>query len=426
MARSPLHSADVVEKMLGARGYLAVTSDNRKWVRSWLTANGVASTLARALTLSDLAAVYNDHSDTLLNGYKARSVGIQDDEQDDDEQQQTETVKAAPEATTTPEPKKNGHAHTERRPDTKSAAEKLSAGLSAMLAEIMARPAGLDEERVTELARALINKEMSSARIARLIEQYAPAITVKIEKAEPREIKIEGARHASFPRIVRMVGAGLNVSMVGPAGSGKTTLAHQVADALGLEFEFTGAIASEYKLAGFIDAQGRYVSTAFRRAFEQGRLFLFDEVDASLPAALLAFNAALANGYADFPDGKVKRHPNFRAIAAANTYWTGQDRVYVGRNQLDGASLDRFAFIELPYDEKLERQIAGDTKFTTYVQKARRAAAEQKIRHVISPRASMFGNALIAAGDTMDEAADAVLWKGLDVATVNKIKAAIR
>lgn len=424
MARTPLHSADVVERMLGARGTLSVTSDNRKWVRSWLTTNGVASTLARALTLSDLAAVYNDHSDTLLNGYKARSVGIQDDEQEEEEAPPPAPITPpAPDAITIPEPKKaNGHA----KPEANNAAAKLSAGLAAMLDEILSRPTGLDEERVTELARALINEEMSSARIARLIEQYAPAIKIKIERAEPREIKLDGLRHESFPRLVRMTGAGLNVAMVGPAGSGKTTLAHQIADALGLEFEFTGAIASEYKLAGFIDAQGRYVSTAFRRAFENGGLFLFDEIDASLPAALLAFNAALANGYADFPDGKVKRHPNFRCIAAANTYWTGQDRVYVGRNQLDGASLDRFAFIELGYDEKLERAIAGDTEFTTYVQKARRAAAEQKIRHVISPRASMFGNALIAAGDTMDDAAQAVLWKGLDAATVNKIKAAIR
>lgn len=419
MARTPLHSADVVERMLGTRGMLSVTSENRKWVRSWLTANGVASTLARALTLSDLSAVYNDHSDTLLNGYKARSVGIQDDEQDDDEAPTPAPIAPpAPDAITTPEPKKaNGHA----KPEANNAAAKLSAGLAAMLDEILSRPAGIDEAAV----KALIAEEISGDRVRALIEKHAPAVVVKIERAEPREIKIDGLRHAMFPRLVRMTGAGLNVAMVGPAGSGKTTLAHQIADALGLEFEFTGAIASEYKLAGFIDAQGRYVSTAFRRAFENGGLFLFDEIDASLPAALLAFNAALANGYADFPDGKVKRHPNFRCIAAANTYWTGQDRVYVGRNQLDGASLDRFAFIELPYDEKLERAIAGDTDFTTYVQKARRAAAEQKTRHVISPRASMFGNALIAAGDTMDEAADAVLWKGLDATTVAKIKAAM-
>jgi len=71
-------------------------------------------------------------------------------------------------------------------------------------------------------------------------------------------------------------------------------------------------------------------------------LFLFDEIDASLPNAVLAFNAALANGYADFPDGMVKRHPRFACIAAANTFGMGADRIYVGRNQLDGADAGPF------------------------------------------------------------------------------------
>ena len=135
--------------------------------------------------------------------------------------------------------------------------------------------------------------------------------------------------------------------MVGPAGSGKTTAAHEAAKALGIPFYFTGAIDSAYKLTGFIDAQGRTVRTAFREAFEHGGVFLFDEMDSSMPAALLAFNAALANGHADFPDGIIKRHPDFRAIAACNTFGGGANRQYVGRMQLDAASLDRFAIAPL-------------------------------------------------------------------------------
>ena len=51
--------------------------------------------------------------------------------------------------------------------------------------------------------------------------------------------------------------------MAGPAGSGKTSLAEALAKALGLPFFFNGAIDSPYKLAGFIDAQGRINRPAF-------------------------------------------------------------------------------------------------------------------------------------------------------------------
>ena len=130
-------------------------------------------------------------------------------------------------------------------------------------------------------------------------------------------------RHQIFAALRMTVAAKVNVFLVGPAGSGKTTVAKQVAHSLGLRFHFNGAIHSEYKLTGFRDAQGKVHRTAFREAFEHGGLYLFDEIDASQPAALLAFNAALANGMFDFPDRHVQAHPNFRCIAAANTWGKG-------------------------------------------------------------------------------------------------------
>lgn len=230
-----------------------------------------------------------------------------------------------------------------------------------------------------------------------------------------------GTQHIQFEKLLKYVQTKINVYLVGSAGSGKTTAAKNIAKALDVPFYFTGAIASEFKLTGFINAQGTIVSTEFRKAYESGGLFLFDEIDASYPQAILAFNAALANDFMDFPDKKIERHKHFYCIAAANTYGSGADKEYVGRNQLDAASSDRFVFFDWNIDEDLERELAKNDTWVSYVQKAQKAAKKLGIHFVISPRASLYGATLLENGIERKEVEKNVLWKGLDQATVNQI-----
>jgi len=283
---------------------------------------------------------------------------------------------------------------------------------------------------------------LTEAQVIALINQHSgkPA-TVNLNLTTAKGIKplTDRLMHHKIPLLLSAVNAGVNVMLVGPAGSGKTTAAEQVAEALDLPFYFTGAIDSAYKLTGFIDAQGRTIRTAFRDAYEHGGIFLFDELDASMPSAVLAFNAALANGQMDFPDGTVKRHADFRAVAACNTFGRGADRQYVGRLQLDGASLDRFVTLAWDYDSALEAALIGLSRPNTsppmatvnpvtdeataasvsrqwheFVTKCRARADMQKIRHVISPRATMNGVKLLLAGWPLAEVQESALYKGLD------------
>ena len=302
-----------------------------------------------------------------------------------------------------------------------------------------------------DVLRRLLGGGMDEAKVIALIQQHGgrPAhVTIDL-RSSTRTFEGESMMHHKFPLLAAAVAASVNVMLVGPAGSGKTTAAKKVADALGLPFYGTGAINSEYKLSGFIDAQGRIVSTAFRQAFEFGGVFLFDEYDGSLPGATLPFNAALANDWMDFPDKCVQRHPDFRVIAGANTFGTGADRQYVGRNQLDAASLDRFAMLEWPYDEALEAAIMGAPaptnapspqsiaplppeeagglalRFLERARKVRKAVDELKVRHVVSPRASIAGAKLLAAGWKWNDVEDAVIWKGLDKDSRTKVLAKV-
>ncbi len=298
-------------------------------------------------------------------------------------------------------------------PDTTKTEISPEAALNALMGMIKGNKGTVDESAVI----AIVKREMKS---------FEKPLPVKIEiKRGEEKTEVEELHHFLLPSLIKAIATGCQVMLVGPAGSGKTTMAEMAAKALGVKFYFNGAISSEYKLTGFIDAQGRVVRTAYRDAYENGGLYLFDEIDASSSDSLLAFNTALANGHMDFPDGQIKRHKDFYCIAAANTFGRGADRQYVGRNQLDAASLDRFIVMEVDYDEKLEKVLACNDNWVDTVQKIRKFVFENKIRAVISPRASIYGAKLLGAGFSERDTLNMVVFKGLDADTVKKIKGVI-
>ncbi len=289
-----------------------------------------------------------------------------------------------------------------------------AAALSAALLAMMP-PAGIDEDAVRRIVR----------------EEIPAPPTIRIEI--PGRPEIEMARqHERFPLLLQGLAVGLNVLLVGPAGTGKTTAARKAAEALGLGFSClsVGPQTSKSDLLGFVDAGGTYRESMFVSAYRDGGVFLLDEIDAGNAGVLTVLNAALAGDVMATPIGMVARSPRFLTVAGANTYGQGASRQYVGRNQLDGATLDRFAVLDWPIDEGLEAVMIGlpapapaldlgrgglidAAAWLARIRSVRASIEKQQIRAIVSPRATQAGVALLAAGVGRYWTEEMVLWRGM-------------
>jgi dynein-related subfamily AAA family protein len=245
----------------------------------------------------------------------------------------------------------------------------------------------------------------------------------KVEVSQPTPTVIHpelGVVHKSFAAVMRKVQAGVPIMLVGPAGSGKTYLAAQVAKALKRPFTFNSMSegVSESSLLGrtLPDEKGNwcYKPAPFVVSYRDGGVHLLDEIDAADPNLLVQVNAAIANGLLSIPFADhaepIRRHKNSIILAAANTFGLGANRQYVGRNQLDAATLNRFTMgtVEIDYDTDLERKVASTrlgeratSELLTWAWKVRAGIANNGLRRIMSTRNIEDCSKLMAIGDTL-------------------------
>lgn len=401
MSRMPSMSVAEAEAILGPRGSIFVTADNKSTIKKWLTASGLPGVFAAGLAYKAMQAAYNDLSDKTLDLLRERAAEALADNAADDTATAvwpTSTTGASDSPITPSIPSQNG--------DVKAALDALRVLFGAA--------APVDADKVREIMRAELPNLIPVTRL----EVTHNAVTTSHE----------GMHHKLLPVATQVVGQNIPLLLVGPAGGGKSTAGEQIAHMLNLPFYLQGAASGTHEYIGYKDGAGQYHTTPFRAAFENGGLFMAEELDSGSPDVPLILNAGLANGHMSFPDhpSPIKRHADFRIIANANTYGNGADRIYVGRTQLDGATIDRFAILDWNYDESMERALCGNAQWVERVQALRNSAQKEKARIIISPRASVNGAKLLAAGLDLGMVENAVIWKGCDLELRRRIEAGAR
>lgn len=226
-------------------------------------------------------------------------------------------------------------------------------------------------------------KEIVESAVNDAMEQYKKTAPRKLIVQLPDKEKElpEAVRHAKFDDMLHILAAGKHVWAFGAAGTGKSVLAKQLAEALDASYHYTGAIMDEYAgLKGFIDANGTKHGTEFTRALDDmndGKevVMCFDECDGSVPEVMVTLNNLLSGGVVECMGTLYEYKPNLHVIACGNTNGRGGSNEYV-RSILDQATLDRFAFVPIDYDEGIERAIAGDDELLEFVRSLRNAVKD--------------------------------------------------
>lgn len=293
---------------------------------------------------------------------------------------------------------------------TAQAADFTAAGAAlAMLAQIK-------EEQIFDKVRADLD--------AFIFEKYGklPQKEIVVKLPDGSAKSAGGIQHEKFETILKYLTADVPVFMSGAAGTGKSSIAKNAAKALGLDFYFSGAVNDIYKFTGFIDANGHYSKTQFYDFCVNGGVFFLDEMDASIPEVLVALNAAIANRYFDFPCGKVELNENCRFICAGNTYGTGADAEYTGRYQLDAATLDRFAVVDIDYSKDIFNAVTnGNKDLIAFIYDLRKACKAVGVNMILSYRCAQNVTAMESVGLDTASCIKQCIAKGLSKDTARMI-----
>lgn len=341
---------------------------------------------------------------------------------------------------------KTGRAKSEKSAPSKKSSQKSETAkpttepTSEPVAEPVPQPtpqSTASDSDVNELAALLLKLKSSNIDVDKVREivreevakQEPTKVVHTIKVADAPEVTLPSQPHPLLNKVLSLVVndrvTGRFPWLFGPAGSGKSTIAKQVAEALNLPFYSVSSLQQKYELEGYTDATGKLVETTFYKAAKEGGIFLFDEASTTSAEVQVAFNNMLANLIYNFPkEGMITAHKDFHIIAADNTTGRGGNKTYSTRYSMDASTLDRYIPIEVNYTMEQDMMMAAnDSELVTFLCDIRKVINEANLTYTASPRAAKA----IKAMQQMDcftelEAFNLGLcsgWKKQDIRTLN-------
>lgn len=309
-------------------------------------------------------------------------------------------------------------------------------------------PYAAENDSLKKELEAAKAREQKSDIMAIISENVAAAVTPMIEEkiknrvgslagSVPQELIVkigdtinhcgEAVRHHKFEQVMAAIMVGESCWLKGDAGTGKSYMCEQIAEALGAKYFCTGSIMDEYAgLKGFIDANGIKHGTEFTHALdamEQGQevLMVFDEADGSTPEIMLAINNFLSGGVIECMGHAYRMADNMHIVACGNTNGRGGDTKYT-RSIIDEATLDRFVFIDIDYDKSIELNVAGgDEQLARFCRELREAAARCGIQLLVTYRAIARMLRLQKVWDSRRDVLLASVIRGMDASDVGVV-----
>jgi MoxR-like ATPase len=235
--------------------------------------------------------------------------------------------------------------------------------------------------------------EMDENRIIELIKantQERPREVVVTPYNAPDKAVNVGVTHEIFDEALHWLSMGSDLFFSGATGTGKSTTAKQIAQALSMNFFSMGSIMTKFETLGSMLPDVGFIESVVYKWLnaKDGGVLCIDEIDASNPNGLTSIMPIFDfDGEVTFLNGEtLKRTDKHHIIITGNTDGAGANAEYNSRLKLDDAFRSRFVFMRHDYNKAVEDSIGGKD-LADYARKFRNTLTEKRIKGaIVTPR----------------------------------------